>query len=170
MSGVLYHFFLVACFVSIVKTDPKIEKVTQHQANFTHTITTLSEARSLLAATSSGDLVIFGGGINGTETSDRVDIFNVTSGSWKTATLSIPCSVTTATSSGNLIFFGGDRNKRLGYCNRVDIYNISNATWRTALLVNLVSILLLLLLEISFSLQVASYIRLVPPMLSIFIM
>jgi predicted Ser/Thr protein kinase len=134
MSGVLYHFFLVACFVSIVKTDPKIEKVTQRQANFTHTITTLSEARSLLAATSSGDLVIFGGGINGTETSDRVDIFNVTSGSWKTATLSIPCSVTTATSSGNLIFFGGDRNKRLGYCNRVDIYNISNATWRTATL------------------------------------
>jgi hypothetical protein len=85
---------------------------TQHhqQGNITHSTTTLSQARCYLASTSS-ELVFFGGGYNSTTgPSDRVDIYNVTSGSWTTATLSIPRSQLAATSSQNLVFFGGGWN------------------------------------------------------------
>jgi hypothetical protein len=77
----------------------------QQQGNIIHTTTTLSQARYRLAATSSGELVFFAGGQNSTgQPSDRVDIYNVTSGSWTTATLSIPRSALAATSSQNLVF------------------------------------------------------------------
>jgi hypothetical protein len=96
--------------------------------NIIHT-TTLSRARSLLASTSSSELVFFVGGYNSTEKpSDRVDIYNVLSGSWTTSTLSIPRRYLAATSSQNLVFFGG------GCCpyDRVDIYNTLNGSWSTA--------------------------------------
>jgi hypothetical protein len=48
---------------------------------FNHTTATLSEGRAYLAATSSGELVLFAGGWNATEqASARVDILNVSSG------------------------------------------------------------------------------------------
>jgi hypothetical protein len=57
---------------------------TQQQGNIIHTTTTVSQARCCLAATSSGELVFFVGGNNSTgQPSDRVDIYNVTSGNWK---------------------------------------------------------------------------------------
>jgi hypothetical protein len=59
----------------------------------THLEEKLSEARSQLVATSSGERVFFVGGLKGCffhcKTSDRVDIYNVTSGSWIIATLSL---------------------------------------------------------------------------------
>jgi hypothetical protein len=56
----------------------------QQQGNIIQTTTTLSEARYNIAATSSKELVFFAGGFNSTkEPSDRVDIYNVTSGSWR---------------------------------------------------------------------------------------
>jgi hypothetical protein len=61
----------------------------QQQGNIIHTTTTLSEARAGLAATSSGELVFFAGGHSSTGPTDRVDIYNVTSGNWTTATLSL---------------------------------------------------------------------------------
>jgi hypothetical protein len=63
--------------------------------------------RSALAATSSGELVFFAGGENTTGYNDRIDILNVSSGIWTTATLSQPRSQLAATSSRNLVFFGG---------------------------------------------------------------
>jgi hypothetical protein len=49
---------------------------------FTRTTATLSEARYWLAATSSRYLVFFGGGYNLTTTYyDRIDIYNISSGS-----------------------------------------------------------------------------------------
>jgi hypothetical protein len=80
---------------------------TQQQGNIIHTTTTLSQAREALAATSSGELVFFGGGYSSVGLSDQVDIYNVTSGSWTTTTLSIPRSWLAATSVGNLVLFGG---------------------------------------------------------------
>jgi hypothetical protein len=84
-----------------------VTETQQQQGNITHTTTTLSEARFWLASTSSGELVFFAGGYNSTGPSNRVDIYNVTSGSWTTATLSIPRYQLAATSSQNLVFFGG---------------------------------------------------------------
>jgi hypothetical protein len=105
---------------------------TQQQGNIIHTTTTLSEARYGLVATSSNELVFFAGGYNSTEqASDRVDIYNVTSGSWTTATLSIPRDYLAATSSQNLVLFGGGYNGTTFY-DRVDIYNTSNGSWSTA--------------------------------------
>jgi hypothetical protein len=98
--------FVVFLHVSVVLLNFVTE--TQQQENITHTTTTLSEARCCLAATSSGELVFFAGGYNSTgQPSDRVDIYNVTSGSWTTSTLSIPRYYLAATSSQNLVFFGG---------------------------------------------------------------
>jgi predicted Ser/Thr protein kinase len=104
----------------------------QQGANINHTVATLSQARSWLVATSSGDLVFFGGGLNATGPSDQVDICNVTSGSWTTATLSIPRLELAAASSGNLILFGGGYDGNVSYYDRVDMYNISDGSWTTA--------------------------------------
>jgi len=50
----------------------------------TWTTATLSEARSNLAATSVGDLALFGGGQDYDGVSAVVDIFNSASGTWTT--------------------------------------------------------------------------------------
>jgi hypothetical protein len=59
---------------------------------------TLSQARFDLAATSVGNLVLFGGGVNSNVHSNVVDVFNVTSNTWTTATLSQARSALAATS------------------------------------------------------------------------
>jgi len=97
------------------------------------TTATLGQARSNLAATSLGELVFFGGGLSATGASDRVDISNVTTGSWTTVTLSVPRAYLAAASSGNLVFFAGGWNGTTFY-NQVDIYNVSNGSWSTATL------------------------------------
>jgi hypothetical protein len=57
-----------------------------------------------------------------------VDIYNVTSGSWTTATLSIPRHELAATSSQNLVFFGGGWNVTTTVYDQVDIYNSLNGS------------------------------------------
>jgi len=104
------------------------------QSGITQTTATLNEARYNLAATSSGALVFFGGGYNATGPSDRVDIYNVTSGSWTTATLSVPRAFLAAASSGSLVFFAGGWNGTTA-SNQVDIYNVSDGSWSTATLI-----------------------------------
>jgi hypothetical protein len=106
------------------------------QSGITRSTATLSEARACLAATSSGDLVFFGGGLNGTgiaRHSSRVDICNVRRGSWTTSKLSVPRYWLAATSSGNLVIFAGGGDEIPAY-NQVDIYNLADARWRTATL------------------------------------
>jgi len=107
--------------------------VTAQQIKVLQTTATLSEARYYLAATSSGDLVFFGGGIPFPLTSDQVDIYNVTNESWTTATLSVPRYHLAATFSGNLVFFAGGWNGTT-YFNQVDVYNISDGNWSNATL------------------------------------
>jgi hypothetical protein len=117
-----------------------VTEVQQQQENITHTTTTLSQARTRHVATSSGELVFFGGGFNTTGAfdgpgiaSDRVDIYNVTSGNWTTATLSIPRGDLAATSSQNLVFFAGGWNRPTEF-NQVDIYNVTSGNWTTTTL------------------------------------
>jgi len=117
-----------------VEAQPQPQQAQQVLSSITQTSTTLSEARTGLAATSSGELVFFGGGQNATGPSNRVDICNVTSGMWTTATLSIPRANLAATSSGALVFFGGGWNGSSSLYNQVDIYNMSDGSWSTATL------------------------------------
>jgi predicted Ser/Thr protein kinase/uncharacterized protein YkvS len=142
MRGLFLGNFNLFCVPLILITLVTIQKerltngVTgQQTANITLTTTNLSEARNSLVAASSGDLVFFGGGLNGTNTtSARVDIYNVTSGIWTTATLSIPRTGLAAASSGNLVLFGGGYGGDSELYNQVDIYNISDGSCSTATL------------------------------------
>jgi hypothetical protein len=95
-------------FFSVFLNLNFVECKQQQRINLNHTTATLSEARCCLAATSLGELVFFAGGENTTGPSARVDMLNVSSGSWTTTTLSQPRSELAATSSSrNLVFFGG---------------------------------------------------------------
>jgi len=123
------------CFSLMMWSNGEGHKQT---VNITQTTATLSQARYRLAATYSIDLVFFGGGYNATGPSERVDIYNVTSGNWTAATLSVPRGDLAATSSGNLVFFGGGassyQNPPSTCYNQVDIYNTSDRNWSNATL------------------------------------
>jgi hypothetical protein len=94
----------------------------------------LSAARSLLAATSVGNVAIFAGGLFAADSnnvvSNVVDLYNVVSGTWSTAQLSVARSYLAATSVGNVAIFAGG----FGYSwtDAVDLYNSASGTWSTA--------------------------------------
>jgi hypothetical protein len=73
------------------------------------TTASLSQARDSLAAAGVNDLVLFGGGEN-YYCSDRVDIYNATSGIWSTASLSVVRSDLAAASVKDVVLFGGGYN------------------------------------------------------------
>jgi hypothetical protein len=96
------------------------------------TAVTLSIPHHRIAATSSQNLVFFGGGWDfNTTYFDRVDIYNTLNGSWSTATLSQSRCCLAATSVGNLVLFGGGQNSN-GPSNVVDVFDVTNNTWTTA--------------------------------------
>jgi hypothetical protein len=127
-AGLHHHNLFLLLLISCVEAQ---------QQQFIQTTATLSQARGEPVAASLGELVFFaGGGTSFTSPSDRVDIHNVTNGSWTTATLSVPRTGLAATTSGNLIFFAGGTdalNINITY-NIIDIYNISDGSWSTATL------------------------------------
>ncbi len=93
-------------------------------------LTTLSQARSSLSATSVGKYALFGGGwFDPSPKSDRVDIWNSENNTWSNATLSLPRSHLSATSVGKYALFGGGES--LSYSNGVDILNISSDSQTT---------------------------------------
>jgi autotransporter-associated beta strand protein len=85
-------------------------------------------------------MAFFAGGAtnsNDSNPSNVVDIYNTSTGTWSTATLSQARTDLAATSAGNQVFFGGgnENNGETGpYSNVVDIYNTSTGTWSTATL------------------------------------
>ncbi len=89
-----------------------------------------SEPRSWLAATTVNNLALFAGGQTETNVSNRVDIFNITSGIWTVANLSVPRSHLAATTVGEIAFFGGgqDYYGEVFY-STVDIFNITSGKW-----------------------------------------
>ncbi len=91
----------------------------------------LSESRCFFAATAVGNLALFGGGYNETgDVSDRVDIFNLTSGNWTVAALSQQRNLLVAASVGDLAFFAGGVSD-VGFSAQVDYYNITSGKWNT---------------------------------------
>ncbi|MCP3915936.1 MAG: hypothetical protein GY711_10310 [bacterium] len=93
---------------------------------------TLSQARTVLAATSDGTRAYFGGGWLGTTNySDVVDIYDASTGSWTTASLSHGRSELAAASAGGIVVFAGGRDA-IGASNVVDIHDPASGTWTTA--------------------------------------
>jgi hypothetical protein len=90
----------------------------------------LSQPRCCLAATSVGNLVLFGSGYSPSDPSNVVDVFNVTSNTWKNATLSQVRSYLAATSVDNryALFGGGSAS------NAVDIFDLLSGMWNTTTL------------------------------------
>lgn len=101
----------------------------------------LSEPRVELSVASVGDKVIFAGGADmadGTpfvcNASDAVDIYDVPTGTWTTATLSeARCGMASAV-SGDRVFFAGGYKGNGEVSDRVDIYDASSGTWSQATL------------------------------------
>jgi N-acetylneuraminic acid mutarotase len=105
--------------------------------------TMLSEGRASLAAAGAGNKILFAGGqvYNVTyDVSNRVDIYDVSSGTWTTAQLSEARNGLAGAAAENNILFGGGYKilfppGGVGYIsdggasNAVDIYNISSNTW-----------------------------------------
>jgi hypothetical protein len=82
-----------------------------------------------VVAASANNLILFAGGRNGTY-SDRVDIYNTTSGEWTTASLSLSRDYVVAASANDLILFAGGYNGT-GRIDRVDIFNATSGEWTT---------------------------------------
>jgi hypothetical protein len=92
----------------------------------------LSQSRSRLAATSVGDLVLFGGGRGNTGILMKVvDVLDVINMHWlPTMDLSVSRYRLVATSAGGLGFFAGG-DELTGASATVDIYNGSSGQWNT---------------------------------------
>lgn len=98
----------------------------------------LSEPRTALAVASLGNKVFFAGGVKAlgfqnVVVSDKVDIYDISSNSWSTATLSEARTGIAATTVGDkVIFAGGDYFGWWPVSSRTDIYNATTNTWSTA--------------------------------------
>jgi hypothetical protein len=76
-------------------------------------------------------LAFFGGGLtNGNQPSNVVDIFNSTSQTWSTSTLSQARYALAASSIGEIVAFGGGWNG-LKVSSVVDMLNVTSNTWFT---------------------------------------
>jgi hypothetical protein len=97
---------------------------------------TLSQPRCCFAATSVGNLVLFGGGYSLTNVPSNVgDVFDVSSNTWTTATLSQRRYGLAATSVDNryALFAGGYNGA--GPSNVVDIFDLLSGMWNTTTLI-----------------------------------
>ncbi len=73
-------------------------------------------------------MAIFGGGLNVSDFSDQVDIYNAISNTWSNTTLSQARAYLAATSVGDLALFGGGYNESSPAADQVDIYNSTSNT------------------------------------------
>jgi len=99
----------------------------------------LSIPRDGVAAAAIGNKVVFAGGLGhssqtGGFFSSRVDIYDITKGTWSTAELSQARTELYAAAAGNKILFAGGRYANLGNTQSkvVDIYDVSTGKWSVA--------------------------------------
>lgn len=109
-------------------------------ANNSWSVIQLSEARMNLCAVALGNKVLFAGGMKvagfqNLVLSNKVDIYDVSSNSWSTATLSEARNGISATTAGNkIIFAGGDYFGWQPVSNTIDIYDAATNTWTASTL------------------------------------
>ncbi|RRB07117.1 putative Ig domain-containing protein [Larkinella rosea] len=97
------------------------------------TTSAVSQSRNKLAGTSAGGKAFFGGGFEGAEASNKVDIYTVSTGAWSTTALSEKRGALTATASPDSVFFaGGGSYDEKGLSKRVDIYSVSTGVSSTS--------------------------------------
>ena len=108
----------------------------------TWSIAELSEPRSDMSVATIGNKIMFAGGTklfncSSFCTSDRVDIYNTSTNTWSTATLSVARNGLSATAAGNKIYFagGGDWAVGSGVYDHIDIYDDNTNSWTTSTLV-----------------------------------
>ena len=94
-------------------------------------LATLSEARNSIAATVVGDKVLFAGGdyFGWSPVSTRIDIYNVTTNTWSTASLSEARSGIAAFTNNNRAFFAGGITGLTPSSHKVDVLNNSTGAW-----------------------------------------
>lgn len=92
------------------------------------TSASLSEARSHLAAVSSGNLAFFIGGKTKNGYSDKMDVYNSETNSWKVITLPRERGFAGAAVIGSNIYIAGGKNNS-GNVRTIDIYNILTGLW-----------------------------------------
>jgi hypothetical protein len=98
------------------------------------TTASLSAPGHLIGAAAVGNKVLFGGGdhgfnmASGTSRSTAVDIYDVSTNKWSTASLSEPRINNSAITVGNKIYFAGG-GSRSSTSNSIDIYDNATNSW-----------------------------------------
>lgn len=120
----MFKYFLFLCLFQI--------SIQQSLVN----IQPLSKGRAYFAGTSLPlhGLAFFGGGKNGLNVLDDIDIYNVNTNSWTTSQLSLPRQYLTASNllQGLVFFAGGCDFNCYNFYDRVDIFNANTSKWTTA--------------------------------------
>lgn len=97
----------------------------------------MSQPRSGVAAAAVGNKVLFAGGSTREGVSDRVDIYDLSTKQWSTATLSYPRSSITATTIGSKVYFAGGTGRLSESYNYIDIYDHATNNWSKSVLMHL---------------------------------
>lgn len=94
----------------------------------THTVATLSEARSHLASASLGSQAFFIGGKRKVGFSDKMDIYNSTNNSWQVITMPHARGYAGAAIIGSKLYIAGGQNSN-GNIRTIDVYEIQSGQW-----------------------------------------
>ncbi|MEO5581337.1 MAG: PKD domain-containing protein [Saprospiraceae bacterium] len=114
----------------------------------TWSVTTLSAAGNGIAATTTGNKVFFAGGdpgysgVSGYDHSSKVDIYDLVTGTWSTASLSEGKTALSAVATNNKVYFAGGATRINNSSNNytvfnsilIDIYDNATNTWTTSFL------------------------------------
>jgi hypothetical protein len=91
-----------------------------------------SQPRTRMAVAAVGNKILYAGGLTNTGTvSSRVDIFDISTNVWTTASLSVGRYYIGSATLGNKVFFAGGESgfNFTGIVSKVDIYDASTDTW-----------------------------------------
>jgi len=93
----------------------------------------LTKARGTISVGAAGTQILFAGGWYWDITytileTDRVDIYDVSTSTWSTATLSEKRQNMAVATVGDLVIFAGGLNSNIGLVKNVDIYNTTSKT------------------------------------------
>jgi hypothetical protein len=91
----------------------------------------LSIARQVIAATSCGTKLFFGGGVNGSMSTvyQTIDVYDTNTGLWTIEYLSVGRFDISALSHGDTVMFAGGCNNSITCTNAVDVYDYSTDEW-----------------------------------------
>jgi hypothetical protein len=96
--------------------------------------TQFNTPRAWLASASSGDIVLFGGGMSGATVLNNVNIYDVTMQKWTDSTLSVARGALVATSVESMILFAGGEDATGAGSAVVDIYHTTNQSWTVGMI------------------------------------